>query len=110
MELLKPGNLYFQHTDQAFSQQEAIIILLQGLDGLQYLHGRGIAHRDLKPENILVSSRDPLSICLSDFGLASNKYPLKTFCGSLKYCAPEIFNGREYSAAVDIWSLGLVMF
>jgi serine/threonine protein kinase len=109
MDLMKPGNLHFQHRDHAFSPEEAIITLQQGLDGLKYLHSRGIVHRDIKPENILVSSREPLSICLSDFGLASNKYPLKTFCGSLKYCAPEVFSGHEYTSAVDIWSLGLVV-
>ena len=32
-----------------------------------------------------------------------------TFCGSLLYAAPEIYQSREYSTAVDQWSLGVVV-
>lgn len=41
----------------------------QILEGVQYLHTRGVAHRDLKPENLLLDSEDNVKI--SDFGMAT---------------------------------------
>ena len=66
---------------------------------LDYLHKRKITHRDIKPENILVESHEPLNVKLSDFGLSkkiiNDKARLQTFCGSVTYCAPEIYAGYE---------------
>lgn len=41
----------------------------QLMDGVNYLHSRGVAHRDLKPENLLLDEHDNLKI--SDFGMAT---------------------------------------
>lgn len=66
---------------------------------LDYLHKRKITHRDIKPENILVESHEPLNVKLSDFGLSkkilNDKARLQTFCGSVPYCAPEIYAGYD---------------
>lgn len=48
--------------------QESVRILGQLLDGLAYLHNRGIVHRDLSPENIMFDSQNQAR--LIDFGLA----------------------------------------
>jgi len=68
-----------------------------------------VAHRDLKPENILVEVRFPLSIKLADFGLANDKPELKTVCGTQRYTAPEVYFGSNYTALVDLWSLGVII-
>ena len=95
-------------------------ILHQSLLALTYLHEQkpSIVHREIKPQNILVQSRDPLQVKLADFGLSKAGDYLSTLCGTHTYLAPEIARyygsnrpeGVKYGNAVDIWSLGVVIF
>ena len=85
----------------------------QVLDGLSHLHARKIVHRDLKPENLLIERQPYFKVIISDFGFAkpvSDTTLRHTFCGTLKYVAPEIFPGMSHGHAtpVDIWSLGVM--
>lgn len=85
----------------------------QVLDGLKHLHENDVVHRDLKPENFLVEV-EPLKVVITDFGLAKvvpDTTLLKTFCGTLKYLAPEVFPGLSdgHGPAVDVWSLGVIV-
>jgi serine/threonine protein kinase len=98
----------------------------QVLSALAHLHSQKVTHRDIKPDNILISEMDPLQVKLSDFGLSKmvrhEETFLKTFCGTLLYCAPEVFpfyeqskkrrrgDDKIYSSACDIWSLGGVLW
>ncbi|POR31860.1 CAMK family protein kinase [Tolypocladium paradoxum] len=114
LECVPLGTLEDQHDENPISVEEAFEVLCQGLSALRYLHEREdpIVHRDIKPSNILVQSRLPtLHIKLSDFGLsrASPSY-LRTYCGTPRYTAPEVFARENYDAGVDVWSLGMVVF
>jgi serine/threonine protein kinase len=50
------------------SSREALAIVPQICDALQYAHDQGIVHRDIKPENILLDRRGRVKV--ADFGLA----------------------------------------
>jgi len=108
----------------------------QLLSALKCLHENNITHRDVKPDNILIQSEDPIIVKLTDFGLSKMRETeetfMNTFCGTLLYCAPEVYSEyREYDSqgrrsnrrvdkkslppqpyghAVDIWSLAGVLF
>ena len=110
MEYFPLGNLEDQHKEDPIALEESTTVLLQGLDALTYLHENQVAHRDIKPENILVQSRSPFHIKLSDFGLAKNATQLVTYCGTPFYTAPEVYKTGKYTPAVDLWSLGVVVF
>jgi serine/threonine protein kinase len=97
------------------NEDMCVTVLGQLLDGLNHLHQNGVAHRDLKPENILVTREPYIKFVISDFGLAKVAIEttlLRTFCGTLKYMAPEVFPGLHdsYGPLVDIWSLGVIVF
>ncbi|KAL8906162.1 MAG: hypothetical protein Q9207_002195 [Kuettlingeria erythrocarpa] len=112
MEFLSLGNLEDQHRIHPITIEETVAVLCQGLLALEYLHSEGIgyAHRDIKPANILVISRLPFGIKLGDFGLAKTTIHLATRCGTYQYTAPEVWGKGGYTSAVDIWSLGVVIF
>lgn len=79
--------------------------------GLGELHSRGIVYRDLKPENVLISSEG--HVVLTDFGLSkslADGCSTRTFCGTPEYLAPEVLLRRPYSAMVDWWSFGVLIY
>ncbi|NYE46268.1 serine/threonine protein kinase [Spinactinospora alkalitolerans] len=81
---------------------------------LTAIHGAGVIHRDLKPANVLLSSVGPKVI---DFGIAramdddSAVTRSSQLMGTPAYLAPELIEGRDITAASDIFSWGcLVVF
>ncbi|KAI9680581.1 MAG: hypothetical protein M1817_004021 [Caeruleum heppii] len=101
---------HFCPTDKNYAYTSAF---LQILLALSWLHSRGLVHRDIKPENFLLESLVCLKIVVADFGLSkvTTDHPLTTFCGTLVYCAPEVFPGNShgYGPKADVWSLGVMM-
>ncbi|SPN96743.1 related to protein kinase RAD53 [Cephalotrichum gorgonifer] len=137
MEFIDGGDLgKFIHRHGPLPEVVVQAMAGQLLDAFEYLHERGITHRDVKPDNILVNSVEPFDVKLTDFGLSkmvnNEETFLRTFCGTLLYCAPEVYTefgqydmdgkrnprlrghrpavGQRYDHAVDIWSLGGVLF
>lgn len=100
MEFVPGGDLSrFLKTSAAMPEYMCQSVAHQICDAVDYLHQCKVTHRDIKPDNILIQTRDPLVVKLSDFGLSkwiSNEETfLKSFCGTLLYCAPEIYPDYE---------------
>ncbi|XP_058777674.1 serine/threonine-protein kinase/endoribonuclease IRE1a-like [Vicia villosa] len=87
------------------------------VSGLVHLHELGIIHRDLKPQNVLINKERLLCAKLSDMGISkrlledmSSLGHSSTGCGSSGWQAPEqLLQGRQ-TRAVDLFSLGCVLF
>ncbi|KAL2111490.1 hypothetical protein VUR80DRAFT_9980 [Thermomyces stellatus] len=116
LELAPEGELFnFIVQKQKLTEDETRKLFVQLFNGVKYLHDRNIVHRDIKPENILMVDRD-LHVKLADFGLAKiigEESFTTTLCGTPSYVAPEILadtRNRAYTKAVDIWSLGVVLY
>lgn len=101
--------------------QAAAAITADVAEGLAVAHAAGIVHRDVKPENILLdlaSAPGPGGAPrakLTDFGIARLvDAPRRTratrIIGTPDYLAPEIIEGLEPRAAVDIYALATVLY
>ena len=68
MEFVDGVNLRRLLDTQKLSPEQALAIVPQICDALQFAHNAGIVHRDIKPENILLDKNGQVKI--ADFGLA----------------------------------------
>ncbi len=113
MEYCENGELFNHIVDlQRLSDEEASYFFYQLINGLEYIHSKGVVHRDLKPENLLLGKGNLLKII--DFGLSNffdGKNLLITPCGSPCYASPEMVSGNNYNGfKIDIWSTGIILY
>ena len=100
MEYIRFGDLSrWTRVNTPMPEYMAMHVARQMLQATHYLHQRGITHRDLKPDNVLMENDCPYVFKLSDFGLSKivtdQDTFLKTFCGTMMYCAPEVYPGYQ---------------
>jgi len=120
MELVTGGELFYKIVEKGnYSEKDAANIVAQMINGVEYLHGEGIAHRDLKPENLLCSGEGedgykPFRVVIADFGLSKifdSGEALETSCGTPDYVAPEVITAEgSYDKSVDMWSCGVITY
>ncbi len=98
---------------------EVARMLLPVVDAVAAAHARGVVHRDLKPENVHLSPRgDRTHVTVLDFGIAKVLEPearavtqTGAVLGTPHYMAPEqVFGDRTVDGAVDVWSLGVILY
>jgi hypothetical protein len=118
MEFVDGASLRQLLDARKLSPQEALAIVPQICDALQYAHNAGVVHRDIKPENILLDKNGPVKI--ADFGLAKlmGRDPKDLaltgtgqVMGTPHYMAPEqLEHPQEVDHRADIYSLGVVFY
>ena len=92
---------------------EAADLMVNVLDALVAAHAAGVIHRDVKPSNVLVDESGRARVM--DFGIATpvqDKHPdadRPAYTGTPGYMAPEVAQGQAATAAVDVFSAGLVL-
>ncbi|XP_078224568.1 receptor-interacting serine/threonine-protein kinase 1 isoform X2 [Callithrix jacchus] len=128
MEYMEKGNL--MHVLKAEMSTPLSVkgrIIVEIIEGMCYLHGKGVIHKDLKPENILVD--DDFHIKIADLGLASCKSwsklskeehnelrevdsTSKKNGGTLYYMAPEHLNdvNAKPTEKSDVYSFAIVLW
>ncbi|KAL6774369.1 hypothetical protein ACKKBG_A24740 [Auxenochlorella protothecoides x Auxenochlorella symbiontica] len=110
--------------------------VLEVASGLEYLHapGRRVVHRDLSAGNVLLASprrgggdaapgpaaarpasTRPFRAVISDFGLsmmlsAAATHRTSHMKGTVAYMSPEVFRTSDVTPALDIYSLGIIMY
>lgn len=113
-----PGGHLFQvlaNTKMHYTEERASVILRDVIEGLAYLHARGIVHRDVKPENVLTTSETwPFTTKLADFGLSNflgtSTGVLDSKVGTPYFVAREVVTTESYNTLADMWSVGVLMY
>jgi serine/threonine protein kinase len=120
MELANAGDLKdFARANPG--SPELYRLLKEVLQGLEYLHGKGIIHRDLKAQNILLVRQDDgrLTAKISDFGISKDTgaggQSSSMMVGTVEYMAPEQFSPAKFGIDgkvannLDLWSFGIMV-
>ncbi len=103
----------------AMSQDDALVLFAQILDGVRAAHEVGVTHRDLKPANILLTSEGTDVVAkITDFGIAkvmhtqsADRTRAGTSMGTPGYMAPEqIRDSANVDHRADIFALGAILY
>ncbi|MEP6621039.1 MAG: protein kinase [bacterium] len=101
---------------------EALRILRDIAEALEYAHAHGVVHRDIKPENVLLAGRNAV---VADFGIAkalsaargassgpasATLTSIGTSLGTPAYMAPEQAVGDTADARADLYAWGIVAY
>jgi hypothetical protein len=116
MEWLQGEDLSALLRRRRLSVGEALSLARRVAGALGEAHSRGMIHRDIKPANLFIEHDDVSQARLLDFGIAQFQGQTRltrtgTPIGTPAYMAPEqARSDRELTPALDIFSLGCVLF
>lgn len=118
MEFVDGTSLRHVIASGGLQPDEALAIVPQICEALQYAHDQGIVHRDIKPENVLLDKTGQVKV--ADFGLAKlmgrspEEFTLtdtNRTMGTPCYMAPEqLERPLEVDHRADVYSLGVVLY
>ena len=103
---------HLYETGERLTVNESVLVLVDIVEALAEVEGRGVVHRDIKPENILLLDG---RWHLADFGIA--RYAEATTASdtwkgmkTAPYAAPELWRGDRATSATDVYALGVVAY
>jgi serine/threonine protein kinase len=110
-ENVKGQDLWDYSLNNDLSIDEIKDILLQIIDGVEYLHNNNIIHCDLKLDNIMIDPNKKIKITDFDLSKVSDgEFICNHPFGTDQYIAPESYDLHIYSIGSDIWSIGIILF
>ena len=118
LEVLFKKNLFYKN--KTIILKDILIVGMQIIDRLNFIHSRNIIHLDIKPSNFLLGKYNKNIIYMIDFGFSKKfrssrtgkhiKYfKAKNFTGNLKYSSVNTMIGISPSRRDDIESLGYML-
>src|SRR5438094_1401858 len=118
MEFIKGKELKtFFDANERFDLKEAVRIMCELCDALDFAHNAGIIHRDIKPANVMLDAQARTK--LTDFGVArvqeSEKTSVErtqagTMVGTPAYMSPEQITGGQLDKRTDVFSAGIILY
>ncbi|KAJ9436570.1 Mitogen-activated protein kinase kinase kinase A [Diplonema papillatum] len=91
-------------------ESTAVLYMRQILNGVAFMHSRGVLHRDIKGDNILLAADG--TVKLGDLGACGSlqaRMSLGANVGTPLWMAPEVISrAQSFSTASDVWALGIV--
>ena len=117
MELVAGGDLRKRlRVTRTLPPAVALEVTAQILDALAIVHAAGVVHRDVRPENVLIPDDQRIFVQLADFGVArvvgdDGTYATSTaLVGTPSYMAPELAENEPITPAVDVYSVGCLLY
>jgi eukaryotic-like serine/threonine-protein kinase len=113
MELVEGQSLAQRLAQGPIAAADALQVVRQVLDALDYAHRQDVIHRDIKPANMMITPQGVVK--LMDFGIARSARDHKltqagATTGSLSYISPEQINGGTPDVRSDLYSLGVSLY
>ena len=110
----------FLQKKKNFTIKDVLMIGIQMIERLQFVHSKNIIHRDIKPENFLIGYTDPYLIYLIDFGLCKkfrsnrtgkhvNFSISKRITGTANYSSLNSLRGYQVSRRDDLESIAYIL-
>jgi len=98
---------------ETFTVGEAIRIMGELLDALEFAHEAGVIHRDIKPANVMLDAQRRLK--LADFGVAriqegAEHSQTGTMVGTPAFMSPEQISGGRIDRRTDLFSAGTILY
>jgi serine/threonine-protein kinase len=118
MEFIRGKELKnFFDANERFDIKEAVRIMSELLDALDFAHNSHIIHRDIKPANVMLDAQGRTK--LTDFGVArvqdtdrtqAERTQAGTMVGTPAYMSPEQITGGNVDKRTDVFSAGIILY